>query len=78
MLRPVYWQVGKPFTDRYRELGDWERLEDTSQQYKSSVTWLGGQNGKQADLVRVRWTALTSSVIAHCGRRAVTRLSRAR
>jgi hypothetical protein len=42
MFRPVFWQVGKQFFDKYLECGDWEWLEDTSQKYTSSVTWSGG------------------------------------
>jgi hypothetical protein len=50
MFRPVFWQVGKPFSDRYCEFGVWEWLEDTSQKYTSSVIWSGGSVTKYTTL----------------------------
>lgn len=41
-FRPVFWEVGKPFTDRYYYYGNWQSLTSTTQKYTSTATWSGG------------------------------------
>ena len=41
-FRAVFWEVGKPFTDRNYYAGDWQSLTDTTQKYTSTKAWSGG------------------------------------
>jgi hypothetical protein len=41
-FRPVFWELGKPFSDRYCYYGNWQSLTDTTQKYTSTATWSGG------------------------------------
>jgi hypothetical protein len=41
-FRSIFWEVGKPFTDRYYYYGNWQSLISSSQKYISVATWSGG------------------------------------
>jgi hypothetical protein len=41
-FRPVFWEVGKPFADRFLYYGNWQPLTDANQKYTSTATWSSG------------------------------------
>jgi hypothetical protein len=41
-FRSVFWEVGKPFTDRFLYCGNWQSLTDSNQKYTSTATWSSG------------------------------------
>ena len=58
MFRPVFWQVGKPFSDKYCEFGPaWMWLQDTSQKYTSTVIW-SGNDVTQATTLTITFTPI--------------------